>query len=152
MSGKRFRESWFDFDIPLNKQVDMYERDGWWIRGNPEDMIECLDCKVTKNQMHFHPNSGSDVFNRKVLLRTCKVCKNKQRALIARLIRENPRQSDYCDCCKKYSEDLQCDHDHITHKFRGWTCNNCNTGMGRFEDKVKNLEQAIEYIRRTGEE
>jgi hypothetical protein len=23
---------------------------------------------------------------------------------------------------------------------------------GRFEDKIKNLEQAIEYIRRTGEE
>jgi len=52
---------------------------------------------------------------------------------------------------EKYSEVLQCDHDHITYKFRGWVCVNCNVGMGRFEDDVDKLEQAKEYLRRTSE-
>ena len=149
--GKRFTEDWFDFDIPLDKQVDMYERDGWWIKGHSEDMIQCLDCKETKNQIHFHANSGNDVFNRKVLLRTCKICKNKQRSIILKLIKENPKNTDNCDCCGKYYENLECDHNHKTYKFRGWLCNNCNSGMGRFGDNIENLEQAIEYLKRTNE-
>jgi len=33
--GKRSTEAWFDFDIPLDKQVEMFERDGWWVKGDP---------------------------------------------------------------------------------------------------------------------
>ena len=149
--GKRSTEAWFDFDIPLDKQVEMFERDGWWIKGHSEDMIQCLDCKETKNQIHFHANSGNDVFNRKVLLRTCKVCKNRQRTTVLKLVKENPKNTDNCDCCGKYSKNLECDHNHKTSKFRGWLCNNCNSGMGRFGDDIENLEQAIEYLKKTNE-
>ena len=149
--GKRYTEDWFDFDIPLDKQVPMFERDGYWIKGNPEDMIECIDCGEAKNQINFHAHGSADVFNRKFLRSVCKVCKNKQRTVILKLIKENPRNTDNCDCCGKYSKILECDHDHKTHKFRGWTCRNCNTGLGRFKDDIKKLEQAIEYLRRTNE-
>jgi hypothetical protein len=151
MSGKRFTEDWFDFDIPLDKQVNMFEREGWWIKGNPGDIIECIECGVNKNQIYFHANSKTDVFNRKILLRTCKVCKNKQRTVVKKLIKINPKNTDNCDCCGKYSKNLECDHNHKTHKFRGWLCNNCNTGMGRFRDDIENLEKAIEYLKRTNE-
>ena len=151
MPNNRFMEAWFDFDIPLDKQVEMFERDGWWVKGDPNDMIKCMDCGEIKNQINFHVRGVTDIFNRRHVLKTCKICKNKQRLLILRLIKENPRQSDNCDCCGKYSKVLQCDHDHITGKFRGWVCINCNVGMGRFEDHVEKLEQAKEYLRRTSE-
>ena len=52
---------------------------------------------------------------------------------------------------RKYYENLECDHNHKTYKFRGWLCNNCNSGMGRFGDEIENLEQAIKYLRNTNE-
>lgn len=149
--GKRSTEAWFDFDIPLEKQVEMFERDGWWVIGDPNDMIKCRECGEIKNQINFHVRGTTDIFNRRHVFSTCKICKNKQRILILKLIKENPRQSDNCDCCGKYSEILQCDHNHITHKFRGWVCVNCNVGLGRFKDDIKKLEQAKEYLRRTNE-
>ena len=38
------------------------------------------------------------------------------------------------------------DHDHSTGKFRDWLCDSCNTGLGRFDDKITLLEKAIEYL------
>ncbi len=46
--GKRSTEAWFDFDIPLDKQVEMFERDGWWVKGDPNNMIKCMDCGEIK--------------------------------------------------------------------------------------------------------
>jgi len=39
------------------------------------------------------------------------------------------------------------DHDHVTGKARGWICDSCNTGLGRFKDDVGLLERAIEYLK-----
>ena len=35
------------------------------------------------------------------------------------------------------------DHDHDTGEFRGWLCNNCNTGLGAMGDTIEGLERAI---------
>ncbi len=39
------------------------------------------------------------------------------------------------------------DHNHDTGKARGWICDRCNTGIGRFRDDIKILEKAIEYLK-----
>ena len=48
---------------------------------------------------------------------------------------------------KGYWSRLAIDHDHQTNKLRGLLCNNCNNGLGRFQDSVLLLEQAARYLR-----
>lgn len=38
------------------------------------------------------------------------------------------------------------DHDHKTGIVRGWICDSCNTGIGRFKDEVALLRSAIKYL------
>lgn len=40
------------------------------------------------------------------------------------------------------------DHDHNTGTVRGWICDSCNTGIGRFKDDVTLLERAIQYLKK----
>jgi hypothetical protein len=53
--------------------------------------------------------------------------------------------------CKICSVDLHnkkacLDHDHITHMIRGYLCNNCNCGLGKFKDSIPLLQSAINYL------
>ena len=38
------------------------------------------------------------------------------------------------------------DHNHHTGEIRGWICDSCNTGIGRFKDDVQLLKRAIKYV------
>lgn len=57
-----------------------------------------------------------------------------------------------CPICKKttipgLTSKIVLDHDHDTGKIRGWICDSCNTGIGRFKDSIELLEVAIEYLK-----
>ena len=54
-------------------------------------------------------------------------------------------QNGLCSICKK-SDRLCVDHCHKTGKVRGLLCNNCNFGIGQFQDNVSVLEGAISYL------
>lgn len=56
-----------------------------------------------------------------------------------------------CECCgrERGRIALRFDHDHQTGAFRGWLCNQCNTGIGGIGDTVEALERAIAYLKRT---
>ena len=60
-------------------------------------------------------------------------------------------QDGSCAICSmpvnKNGTRLCVDHDHKTGKTRGLLCHNCNTAIGRFEDRIDLLESAIEYLR-----
>ena len=45
-----------------------------------------------------------------------------------------------------YSESLYVDHDHTTGMIRGLLCNNCNSGVGYFDDSPEILKAAIVYL------
>src|SRR6266705_5225327 len=43
------------------------------------------------------------------------------------------------------------DHCHLTNRFRGLLCSNCNTGLGQFKDSVALLNLAIAYLKGSSE-
>ena len=65
------------------------------------------------------------------------------------------QQRGVCAICGKseYSRDtignikqLSVDHDHVTGEIRGLLCNNCNRGLGFFQDNIDYLKSAIAFL------
>ena len=55
--------------------------------------------------------------------------------------------------CKICSIDLHnkkacVDHDHLTNMIRGILCDNCNCGLGQFDDSIELLQNAINYLKK----
>lgn len=58
-------------------------------------------------------------------------------------------QEGVCAICKEVcTKALAADHCHVTGKFRGLLCNNCNRGIGHLKDSPELLENAIRYLRK----
>lgn len=60
-------------------------------------------------------------------------------------------QNGVCAICKKpdiCDRDLAVDHCHDTKRVRGLLCTNCNMALGKFQDDLQNLLNAIEYLKR----
>jgi hypothetical protein len=55
-----------------------------------------------------------------------------------------------CDICSNTIR-IAYDHDHITGKFRGWLCINCNTTLGLVHDDPEHLQKLLNYLRVTRE-
>lgn len=60
-------------------------------------------------------------------------------------------QDDCCKICKRHKSEfkkaLAVDHDHNTGKVRGLLCDVHNRGLGYFQDNIKTLQKAIEYLK-----
>jgi hypothetical protein len=62
------------------------------------------------------------------------------------LLRE---QKGCCAICQRpFGKTPHVDHNHRTGKNRGLLCRACNHGIGNFEDNIKLLRSAIQYLRR----
>jgi hypothetical protein len=69
-------------------------------------------------------------------------------------------QNNVCAICKKPEtkvfkktgkvNDLAVDHCHSSGNIRGLLCWRCNTAIGRFEDSIEILQNAIEYLKNEG--
>lgn len=57
-------------------------------------------------------------------------------------------QGGTCAICKKEpnGRKFSLDHDHTTSQIRGLLCNNCNVGLGFFNDNIEALKSAIAYL------
>jgi len=56
-------------------------------------------------------------------------------------------RSKYCESCGKKCK-TYFDHDHVTGKFRGWICSNCNFALGQVKDSSEILALLIAYLER----
>ena len=111
-------------------------------------MRTCKRCDVSQPLEAFPINNtlASGILRK----HTCNTCRNHQSQVRARLHREN-RKPDHlrCPICHKHvsgSKNIVLDHDHDTDEFRGWICNDCNNGLGKFNDNVDMLKRAIKYL------
>jgi len=118
----------------------------------------CSKCNEEKHISEYRLQMGGKSYRTE-----CKNCSDKKIALRIQLMKENPKPIDpnyHCPICQKTEEQLKIngqfpdrsvwalDHNHTTHKFRAWICNNCNTGLGRFNDSVEVVEQALKYLKK----
>lgn len=55
-----------------------------------------------------------------------------------------------CPICKEeFADDTVCvDHDHKTGRIRGIICHRCNLSLGRFDDNIRLILNAIRYLRK----
>tara|TARA_E500000178_G_scaffold133172_1_gene133101 strand:+ start:285 stop:851 length:567 start_codon:yes stop_codon:yes gene_type:complete len=91
----------------------------------------CKDCRKVKDGVGI-PQKEREIWNAK---------KPKQGELF------------HCPICEKYSisgiSKIVIDHNHDNGSVRGFICESCNTGIGRFDDDPKILEKAISWLKRS---
>ena len=105
----------------------------------------CVYCNKRKNPKSFSKHRG----HKDRLDSRCKSCIKKETKLRYKIRKKAPPIPNNCECCgklfsKKDSERL--DHCKKTKKFRGWTCDKCNTGIGQLGDTIKGILNALNYL------
>ena len=123
----------------------------------------CIKCNQPKELKQFsYRETYSGPRGLKSLRSECKKCRYEKKRIVALLREQYPRptsQKYKCPCCSKTEKELRTgnrwgdksvwvlDHNHLTEKFRGWICANCNIGLGRFNDDITRLKKAIKYLK-----
>jgi hypothetical protein len=151
------------FFIRIWKQVDLDKKDFEIINvkktgdGFPKKI--CNVCHKLKRTTEFAKNQNAKN-NRAVRRPSCRSCRVKMEGVaVSRTdriewLKKKPNNEPFeCPVCKKrtiagITSKVVLEHDHHTGKPRGWICDSCNTGLGRFKDDIKLLESAIEFLKK----
>ena len=118
----------------------------------------CNVCFVLKDPEEFSVNQRNS--RRLVRRPSCKQCRlDIDRRNMTRQAREEARRNMpprgtlwRCPICRKWSvvgvtAKVVIDHDHREGRARGYICESCNTGLGRFKNGEDFLQNAISYLR-----
>ena len=116
-----------------------------------DDTKSCIYCQKEKHLSEFakHPTRHDGLDGR------CKSCIRERVDLVKQIRKTAPPISKVCDCCGKeqgghsnHKKNKLClDHDPKTNKFRGWLCNQCNTGIGLLGDDYDSIMIAAQYLK-----
>jgi hypothetical protein len=122
----------------------------------------CNVCQRYLNTTLFEFNqNGRD--NRRVRRPSCRDCREIINGVGAsaseklRWARTRPNLVPFkCPICGKttipgLTSKVVLDHNHFDGSVRGWICDSCNTGIGRFKDDIELLKKAIRYLENQGE-
>lgn len=125
--------------------------------GDNYDYKVCNVCQRILPTTFFQKNQNAKN-NRTVRRPSCNDCRevidgvSVSASERARWMRKRPHLVPFkCPICEKITipdltSKVVLDHDHNTGKVRGWICDSCNTGIGRFKDDVTLLKKAIHYL------
>lgn len=125
---------------------------------------QCTKCGEVKPSSDFYKdNTRRSGSSRQMTC--CKVCNGKAasskrqaakklfgRGFHRQLKESRPPEGTPCQICRRpmvyrRSASLMCfDHDPVTHEFRGWICQNCNTAIGKLGDNLAGLMAAVLYL------
>ncbi|MBI2851941.1 MAG: Hpy99I family type II restriction endonuclease [Chloroflexi bacterium] len=116
----------------------------------------CNICHKLLSTTQFAKNQNN--INRPVRRPSCQECRKTLEGTSPtpkekrKWSRTKPQNEPFeCPICGKrtiagVTSKVVLDHNHRTGKVRGWVCDSCNTGIGRFKDDTEILKRAIEYI------
>jgi hypothetical protein len=116
----------------------------------------CNICHKLLDTTLFARNQNN--VNRPVRRPSCQTCrrllegKNPTPAEKRLWLKTKPHLEPFeCPICGKHTiAGVTCNvdlyHDHRTGKIRGWICDSCNTGIGRFKDDIGLIQRAIKYV------
>ena len=89
---------------------------------------------------HCHNKDGLD--------RRCRSCIKQQSKIRSILKSRFPRPAPgHCPICQKYTSRWVLDHCHHSGTFRGYICDRCNLGLGKFYDDPQILAAALKYLK-----
>lgn len=126
--------------------------------GKPYKYKICNVCHILKDYFKDFDINQTDAKGRKTTRPTCTECRKTIDGIALklserkRMIEIRPEKFFICPICKKSSipyvtANLVIDHDHDTGNAREWICDSCNTGLGRFKDNIKLMQEAIKYLK-----
>jgi|688.fasta_scaffold650305_1 hypothetical protein len=102
----------------------------------------CMYCKKRKNLKSFpkHISHKDNLDSR------CRSCIKKHTKIRNKLHKKAPPKPNDCECCHILPKKWVLDHNHTNNSFRGWLCDRCNTGLGKFDDNIDGIINALEYL------
>ena len=149
------------FFIRIWKQVNLGKNDFEIIdvrkTGDGFSKKICNVCHKLKKTTEFAKNQNAKN-NRSVRRPSCKDCRVEMegvgvsRADKLKWLKKKPVNEPFeCPICSKrtiagITSKVVLEHDHRSGRVRGWVCDSCNTGIGRFKDDKKLLKMAINFI------
>ena len=105
-------------------------------------------CTMCKKEFFIENFAISTTTPKKVHRRKiCKNCHSKRQLDRMKIKKTSPKKSLKCDLCEKECKTVM-DHCHTKLTFRGWLCNDCNTGLGMFYDNISTLQSAVLYLQK----
>lgn len=117
----------------------------------------CNVCHKLLPTREFSKNQNAKN-NRSVRRPSCKTCRqhlegvNLSPKIRAEWSKKKPNREPFeCPVCSKRTiAGVTCkivlDHNHKTGEVRGWICDSCNTGIGRFKDDAELLKRAMSFL------
>lgn len=101
----------------------------------------CKDCRSSEQRQRYGVTREYQLSRR--LSETRKQIYNISQEDFESLLEQ---QDGRCAICSSVLQKPCIDHCHSTSKVRGILCQNCNTGLGMFNDSPSNLRKAADYI------
>ena len=117
----------------------------------------CNICHKLLDTPKFAKNQNG-INNRSVRRPSCGECRkdlegtNMSQKVRAEWLKKKPKNIPFeCPICAKktiagVTSKVVLDHNHRNGKVRGWVCDSCNTGIGRFKDDINLIKRAIKFI------
>lgn len=106
----------------------------------------CIRCGNKPVEASFATCVDCRKYNKTVSSPTIRDIRIEDRGAAASAASAKNRRCKICKSIKHNGRGWHIDHCHITKKFRGLLCNNCNLGLGQFKENINLLKQAITYL------
>ena len=104
---------------------------------------KCRKCSQEKALEEFPLFSGQECGRKN----TCKRCSNELASVRRRLRKHHPiPPPGSCPACGRDTHKWVLDHCHHTDEFRGYICDSCNLGFGKFDDDPNMIQRALNYL------